>query len=143
MNSALTARRPGLPYRVLAVDDDPSSTELTKIALESAGAYTVREVNDAHAAISVAQEFNPDLIIMDVDMPRLDGRTAALLIQSKEGLQDVPVLFVTSMIPEDAGANAFGWLGPLAKPVAPKTLVNTVKTILHQRAASHSNASNA
>jgi CheY-like chemotaxis protein len=140
MKSALTARRPGRPYRVLAVDDDPSSTELTKIALENSGAYLVREVNDPHAAVAVAQEFAPDLIIMDVDMPRLDGRAAALLIQCKEGLQDVPILFVTSMIPESAGANAFGWLGPLAKPVMPSTLVNTVETILHQRATTCSNS---
>jgi CheY-like chemotaxis protein len=140
MKSALTARRPGPPYRVLAVDDDPSSTELTKIALESAGAYTVREENDPQAAVAAAQEFAPDLIIMDVDMPRLDGRAAALLIQCKEGLQNVPILFVTSMIPESAGANAFGWLGPLAKPVAPKTLVKTVENILHQRTTSCSHA---
>jgi CheY-like chemotaxis protein len=133
MQSALKSQRPARAYRVLAVDDDPRSTELTRIALENSGSYVVREVNDAHAAIAEAQEFMPDLIIMDVDMPRLDGRAAALLIQCKEGLSDVPILFVTSMIPETAGKNEFGWLGPLAKPVAPKTLVHTVETILRDR----------
>src|SRR5258705_11030256 len=127
MQSALKTQRFSRPFRVLTVDDDPSCTELTRIALEKSDSYVVREVNDPNTAVVAAQEFAPDLIIMDVDMPRLDGRTAALLIQCKAGRQDVPILFVTSMIPEDAGANSFGWLGPLAKPVAPKTLRNAVK----------------
>lgn len=117
-------------YHVLAVDDDPFSTELTRIALENAGPYVVREVNDPHAAVAAARECAPDLIIMDVDMPRLDGRAAALLIQSQKGLQKVPILFVTSRIPESAGGNPFGWFGPLAKPVAPKTLARAVENIL-------------
>ena len=143
MPSALKTHRADQPYRVLAVDDDPASTELTRIALESlspSNSYVVRQVNNSQASVAVAQEFAPDLIIMDVDMPRLDGRAAALLIQCKEGLSDVPILFVTSMIPEHSGDNAFGWHGPLTKPVSPKVLVNTVESILRDR-FSHCTAS--
>ena len=119
-------------YRILAIDDDPSSTELTRLALEGTGCYAVREVNDPKTALAEAAAFEPDLIIMDVDMPRMDGRTAALLIQCDEELIDIPILFVTSMIPEgeNTGNNPFGWFGPLAKPVSPKKLARVVESIL-------------
>jgi CheY-like chemotaxis protein len=119
-------------YRILAVDDDPNSTELSKIALERTGRFTVCEVNDPGAAAKAAQAFGPDLVVMDVDMPRLDGRAAALLIQSERGLEEVPILFVTSMMAEgsEAGGNSFGWYGPLEKPVTPKRLARAVDNIL-------------
>jgi CheY-like chemotaxis protein len=125
-------RPPTQLYRILAVDDDPCSTELTKIALEHTGRYTVCEINDPHAAAAAAREFGPHLIIMDVDMPRMDGRAAALLIQCERTMSEVPILFVTSMIPEGgkAGNNPFGWFGPLAKPVSPKRLARAVEQIL-------------
>lgn len=128
-----TPRNPDQPFRILAIDDDPSSTQLTKLALEESGAYTVCEMNDPRRAVAAADEFQPDLIIMDVDMPRLDGRTAAALIQAKDGLENVPILFLTSMIPESAGTNAFGWFGPVAKPVSPKRLARLVESILQHR----------
>jgi CheY-like chemotaxis protein len=130
MNCSLESRGSTRTYHVLAVDDDPNSTELTRIALENAGPYVVREVNDPKVAVDMATEFAPDLIIMDVDMPRLDGRAAALLMQCKDSLKDVPILFLTSMIPESAGGNPFGWFGPLAKPVTPKRLASAVENIL-------------
>ena len=119
-------------YRILAVDDDPFSTELSKIALEQTGRYLVCEINDPKTAAAAAREFEPHLIIMDVDMPRLDGRAAALLIQSEPGMEDVPILFVTSLIAEGtpAGTNPFGWHGPLAKPVSPRKLARAVDSIL-------------
>jgi CheY-like chemotaxis protein len=126
---ASTATR---PFRILAVDDDPNSTQLSKIALERTGHFAVCEVNEPHAAAAAASLFSPDLVVMDVDMPGLDGRATALLIQSVSGLEEVPVLFVTSMMPETkaAGRNAFGWHGPLEKPVSPKRLVRAVESIL-------------
>ena len=119
-------------FRILAVDDDPCSTELSKIALERTGHHTVCEINDPSAAAAAARVFGPDLVIMDVDMPGLDGRAAALLIQSEPGLEEVPILFVTSMMSEGTrtGRNSFGWHGPLEKPVSPKRLARAVDSIL-------------
>jgi CheY-like chemotaxis protein len=135
MPTAILAPRAGTetrPFRILAVDDDANSTLLSKIALERTGRFAVCEVNDAHAAAAAASLFGPDLVVMDVDMPSLDGRAAALLIQSVPGLEEVPILFVTSMMPETkaAGRNAFGWHGPLEKPVSPKRLVRAIDSIL-------------
>jgi CheY-like chemotaxis protein len=120
-------------YRILAVDDDPFSTELTKLALEENGPYVVREINNPQTAVAGARAFVPDLIVMDMDMPHLDGRAAALLIQCEPEFKDVPVLFVTSMISEEkpGSTNPFGWFGPLAKPVSPRRLARVVDSILH------------
>lgn len=126
---AATATR---PFRILAVDDDPNSTQLSKIALERTGRFAVCEVNDPSTAAAAARVFGPDLVVMDVDMPHLDGRAAALLIQSEPGLEEVPILFVTSMMAEGttASRNAFGWYGPLEKPVSPRRLAQAVESIL-------------
>lgn len=120
------------PFRILAVDDDPNSTLLTKIALERSDRFTVCEVNDPAAAAAAARALGPDLVVMDVDMPRLDGRAAALLVQSIPGLEEVPILFVTSLMAEGTAAsrNAFGWHGPLEKPVSPKRLARAIESIL-------------
>jgi DNA-binding response OmpR family regulator len=124
-----TANRPA---RILAVDDDPNCTDLSRIALERTGRYTVCQINDPATAPAAARHFHPDLVIMDVDMPRLDGRAVAVLIQAEPGFEDVPILFVTSMIAEGspAGLNPFGWHGPLAKPVSPRRLARAVDSIL-------------
>ncbi|MDR3404743.1 MAG: response regulator [Chthoniobacter sp.] len=119
-------------YRILAIDDDPSCTELTRLALEGAGSYVVREVNDPETAVAEAAAFEPDLVIMDVNMPHLDGRAAALLIQCDREPKEIPVLFMTSMVGEgeSAGNNPFGWFGPLAKPVSKSRLARVVESIL-------------
>ena len=135
MISAMETRGTGTQtYRILAVDDDKFSTELTKIALEGTGRYVVREINDPKAAVAAAREFEPHLIVMDVDMPHLDGRAAALLIQCEQEMKDIPILFVTSMIPESvkASQNPFGWFGPLTKPVSSKRLVRAIDSILQR-----------
>ena len=123
-------------YRILAIDDDPFSTELTRLALEENGPFVVCEINDPGTAVAAAREFVPNLVIMDVEMPHLDGRAAALLIQCEAGLKDVPVLFVTSRIAEEesGGRNPFGWFGPLAKPVSSKRLARVVECILQHGA---------
>jgi len=119
--------------RVLAVDDDADCTELTRLTLEGTGRYLVCEVNDPQMAAAAARDFQPDLVLMDVDMPHLDGRAAALLIQSEKRLEAVPILFMSSMFGEDVSAakNPFGWFGPIAKPVPAKQLLSAVDAILH------------
>jgi len=119
-------------YRILTVDDNPLATELIQISLEEIGHYKVLQINDPNSAVIAALDFEPDLVVMDVQMPHLDGRAAALLIQSEERLKDIPILFVTSMIPEESDdvQNPFGWFGPLQKPVSPRRLARVVESIL-------------
>ena len=105
--------------RVLVVDDDPSVALVLTRALESDG-HVVRAATQSLRVYDAAQEFKPDLILMDVTMPYLDGFDQLRLIELEETLADVPVLLVTAL--EDAQSkldaldNALrrrivGWIG--------------------------------
>ena len=101
--------------------------------LEQEGPYEVREENWGKRALSTAQEFNPDLILMDVIMPDLDGASVAEQFKGNERLRNVPVIFLTAVVSkQEAGAAAKNIGGNMfiAKPVSIKELVNSIqKTI--------------
>src|SRR2546425_8338770 len=84
--------------RILVVDDFVSLTTLVKVALEKTGRYEVCEQNDSTEALSSARAFHPDLILLDVDMPELDGGSVAEQIRSDRFLKHVPVVFPTGLI---------------------------------------------
>ena len=80
--------------RVLVVDDDPSVAHVLSKALESDG-HVVRIATQSLRVYDAAQEFKPDLILMDVTMPYLDGFDQLRLIDLEESLADVPIVLVT------------------------------------------------
>jgi len=87
-------RRPdGTPVRVLVVDDEPALTDLLSMALRYEG-WDVRTAADGAAAIAAARGFRPDVVVLDVMLPDLDG--LAVLRRLRAGDDDVPVLFLTA-----------------------------------------------
>jgi len=105
--------------RILAVDDQPSSTRLVKLYLERTNNYVVREENDPKTALSAAEEFQPDLILLDVKMPGLDGWDLAGCFQVNPKLKAVPIVFLTSAITKgevEASGGRFWGYPFLAKP---------------------------
>jgi two-component system OmpR family response regulator len=116
--------------RILVVDDRVSDTRFVKLALESTNEYVVREENNAKAAISAAEEFQPQLILLDVMMPGMDGGELAACIQANPKLQAVPIVFLTAAVTKgevDAGS---GWIGGapfLAKPVLVSEMLACIK----------------
>jgi len=87
--------------RILLVDDEWEFTSLLKKRLESVGYYRVQEENNPKAAAQAAREFMPDLIVMDVMMPYLDGAEVAATIREDHRFRHVPILFVTSLVSGD------------------------------------------
>jgi CheY-like chemotaxis protein len=106
--------------RILIVDDEPSITRLLKLNLERTGDYEVATENIAQAALPAAEEFLPNLILLDMKMPGMDGRNLAAALQASPKLQGVPIIFLTaSSTPEDL-SQADGLAGGLpfmTKPV--------------------------
>ena len=106
--------------RILAVDDRASNTRLVKLYLERTNNYVVREENDSKAALAAAEEFQPDLILLDVMVPGLDGGDLAACFEASPKLKAVPIVFLTAVVTKgevDAGHGRIGGHSFLAKPV--------------------------
>jgi CheY-like chemotaxis protein len=84
--------------RILIVDDDSNTTHLVKILLERSGPYLVLEENDATEAYQTARSFKPDLVLLDVIMPGIDGGEVAEQIQADRELHDTAIIFQTGLI---------------------------------------------
>jgi two-component system OmpR family response regulator len=116
--------------RILAVDDQSSNTRLVKLYLEQTNNYVVREENNAKAAISAAEEFQPHLILLDVMMPDVDGGELAASFQANPKLKDVPIVFLTATVTKGEVAAHGGKVGGhsfLAKPVVLSEMVACVR----------------
>lgn len=124
--------------RILIVDDDANLSNLVSLFLKKSGLYEVRIENRSSQALSVAQEFRPDLILLDVDMPGKDGGAVAAEIRSDRALRNRPIVFFTSLIPHAEAGHGEVMKGGslyLAKPVNPKVLLETVDRVLNGMAA--------
>ena len=106
--------------RILVVDDRASDTRLVKLYLERNNDYVVREENDAKSALSAAEEFEPDLILLDLMMPGMDGRELATCFEANPKLKAVPIVFLTASITKEEVEAVGGRIGKfpfLAKPI--------------------------
>lgn len=84
--------------RILVVDDEPGVTRSLKIYLESAGSFDVTIENRAVNALSTARRIRPDLILLDVMMPELDGGEVASRMEADPLLRGTPIIFLTAIV---------------------------------------------
>ncbi len=116
--------------RIFIIDDEPSITRTTKVNLERTGAYTVGTENHAFHALATAREFGPDLILLDVMMPEIDGAELATEIQSDPVLGHVPIVFLTAIVSsKETGGQSLESGGQtfVAKPVDLEALVKCIE----------------
>lgn len=116
--------------RILVVDDETGFTRMVRLNLEQTGVYEVREVNEGRTALAAAREFKPDLILLDVVMPDMDGGDVAAAFQMDPLLRNVPVIFVTAVVRKrEAGTAGMVSGGALflAKPVEAADLVEAIE----------------
>jgi len=116
--------------RILVIDDEASITRTMKVNLERTGAYTVRTENQGGQGLTAAREFKPDLILLDVMMPDVDGGEVATQIESDPALKHVPIVFLTAIVTkEEAGRDGqeIGRHFFLAKPVNLETLIRCIE----------------
>ena len=120
--------------RILYVEDDMSSRMLVKQVLYSAG-YEVMEAEDGIAGIRLARETKPDLILMDINMPGLDGHEAATKIKGLPGLAATPIIAMTANVVEGDRERALtaGCDGYLPKPIDVDALPNQIDEFLSGR----------
>ena len=115
--------------RILIVDDDRDSTHLIKILLEKISHYLVREENDAAKAHESARDFRPDLILLDIIMPQIDGGDIAAQIDADPGLQRTPIIFLTALVTKTEAKAGLHIQGHpvLAKPIDIPELINRIE----------------
>ena len=124
--------------RILIIDDEVGFTRMVKLNLEKTGGFEVREENRAPHALATAREFKPDLILLDVIMPTLDGGDIYGQLQKDRHLKTVPVLFLTATVSKDeAGSHGLtsGGATFLAKPISTESLILRLREHLPQLTA--------
>ena len=119
--------------KILCVDDEPDILEILKYNLSNEG-YNISTSADGKSAIEMAYNISPNLIIMDVMMPNMDGIEACEKLRSDDKFNDTIIMFLTArgedyshVAAYDAGADDY-----VTKPVKPKVLVSKVKGLLRR-----------
>jgi CheY-like chemotaxis protein len=120
---------------ILIADDRASSRELLRTVLERSG-YAVIEAGDGEAALEQAQKGNPDLILLDLQMPKLDGYGVLEKLRGEERFRTLPVLALTAsaMSGDREKILAAGFTDYLSKPAGPDRLRETVARMLGRKA---------
>lgn len=117
--------------RILVVDDEPTICRLVRAALEHAG-HSVIEAGDGVLGLNLAKLEQPDLILLDISLPRMSGLEVARHLREDGAVTSIPVLFLTGLVSEtelDARPEAPG-SSYIAKPFSPDLLVKRVAEAL-------------
>ena len=117
--------------KILHVEDNPANRMIVRDLLEFQG-YQVVEVSDGEEALAAAERERPDLILMDIQLPRITGLEATRRIKAREGLRLIPIIAVTSfaLSGDDQKAAAAGCDAYIAKPYRPRDLLQLIKSLL-------------
>lgn len=118
--------------RVLIIDDEAGFTRLLKLNLHQTGRYTAEAVNDPTKAIGVAREFSPDVILLDVMMPGMDGGEVADRLRANPKLRNTPIVFLTAAVKKNEVVSHSGYIGGLPFIAKPVDLDEVVRCIENQ-----------
>ena len=121
-------------FKILAIDDEKDILLLLKYNLEQEG-YTVKTVESGVEALKIVDKYSPQLILLDIMMPKLDGIETCIKIRSMESLSNVYVIFLTAREEEysevaafDAGADDY-----ITKPIKPRALISRINSFFKRR----------
>ena len=119
--------------RILVVDVERSITRLLRLNLEQTGNYEVREENSGARVLKSARDFKPDLILLDVMMPDVDGGDVAAGLKQDPDLRKTPVVFLTAAVRKeelDASGGRIGGRSYIAKPIDVKGVIGVIEKTL-------------
>jgi two-component system cell cycle response regulator DivK len=119
-----------MAFNILIADDHEDNRELMQVLLLNAG-YLVREAKDGRECLAMARDERPDLIVMDLSMPLLDGWGVFEQLQIDQQTRDIPCMVVTAHADLDQSrALKVGFSGYVSKPFSGDTLLSSVATVL-------------
>ena len=117
--------------RILCVEDEPDIQTIVRIALETVGRFELLVCGSGQAAVEAAPAFAPDLVLLDVMMPGMDGPATLTALRALPKLAHTPVVFMTAKVQshEVARYRQMGAVNVIAKPFDPMTLADTLRGI--------------
>ena len=118
--------------KIIVADDEPDVLFMTAFSLRTVGGFEVIEARNGLEAVEKAQQVHPDLIVLDIKMPRMNGYEACRRLKEIPELRDVPVIFLSAKgqrqeIEEGLGVGAEDYI---LKPFAPEELIAKVRRVL-------------
>lgn len=121
--------------RILYVEDEPDIQTVAKLALEMVGGFTVKICSSGEEALAEAAGFMPDMILLDVMMPGMDGPTTFNRLREQPIAAKIPIVFMTAKIQpsEIAYYKSLGAIDVIAKPFDPMTLADQIRIIWEKR----------
>lgn len=124
--------------RILVVEDNAANMKLATFILESVK-HTVLAARDAEAGLTMARDAHPDLILMDIQLPGMDGLQATGLLKADEATRAIPVIALTAlaMKGDEERIRAAGCDGYIAKPLAYKDFLAVINTHLATATLAH------
>jgi len=116
------------------VEDEPDIQAVAKLSLEAVGGFSVEVCNSGQEALDRAVGIQPDLVLLDVMMPGMDGPTTLRELKKLPELADTPIIFMTAKVqPQEVQEyKDMGALDVIAKPFDPMTLPDKVRSIWQQ-----------
>ena len=117
--------------KVLLVDDEKSFTNLLQLNLEQTGRYEVRVVNWAEDALATARQFKPDIMLLDIIMPRMPGGNVVAQFEADPELNKTPIVFLTAAVQRRQVADMDGIISGrpcLAKPATMEEITAMIDT---------------
>jgi two-component system OmpR family response regulator len=114
--------------KILYVEDDPDIQAIAVMVLDAISGFTLEACSSGNEALSKAVAFNPDLILLDVMMPGMDGPETLHALRKLPELANTPVVFMTAKVQpqEVSGYLDLGAVGVIAKPFDPMTLADEI-----------------
>jgi CheY-like chemotaxis protein len=119
--------------KILVIDDEEDICYFSKSVLEKTGKFEVWSSTDPQAGINLAKSGKPDLIVLDINMPIIDGGGVAQTLAEYDATKNIPIIFLTALLKKteiEEGVSKIAGHFFLAKPVTPKELIDKIDSIL-------------
>ena len=120
--------------KIMLVEDEPDIQEVARLSLETLGKFVVHVCSNGKEALEKAPTILPDLIMLDVMMPGMDGLTVLKLLRENSNTKHIPVIFMTAKAQTNEMKHyiEIGAIGAISKPFDPMTLVSDITKIWNE-----------